>query len=154
MAHRHELSEAEWARIAPLLPPERTRGTYYRDHRSVLNGMLYRHATGRPWRDVPEQYGPWCTLHSRYRRWTREGLWDHILGALQRDLDAASQIDWRLWCIDGSHARAQAGVRPCGLPTPARDRELRGVAQGGARRGHALREARDPLSRLRQARVA
>ena len=53
MVRRHELSEAEWARIAPLLPPGETKGTYYRDHRTVLNGMLYRHATGCPWRDLP-----------------------------------------------------------------------------------------------------
>jgi transposase len=89
MVHRHELSEAEWARIAPLLPPQQTRGTYYRDHRTVLNGMLYRHATRCQWRDLPDRYGPWSTVHSRFRRWTRGGLWDRILAALQRELDAA-----------------------------------------------------------------
>ena len=81
MAHRHELSEAEWARIAPLLPPQQTRGTYCRDHRTVLNGMLYRHATGCQWRDLPDRYGPWSTVHSRFRRWTREGA----LGPHPRD---------------------------------------------------------------------
>jgi transposase len=114
MVHRHELSEAEWARIAPLLPPQQTRGTYYRDHRTVLNGMLYRHATRCQWRDLPDRYGPWSTVHSRFRRWTRGGLWDRILAALQRELDAAGRIDRRLWCIDGSHVRAHraAGLRP------------------------------------------
>jgi transposase len=114
MAHRHELSEAEWARIAPLLPPQQTRGTYYRDHRTVLNGMLYRHATGCQWRDLPDRYGPWSTVHSRFRRWTREGLWDRILQKLQRELDAAGQIDWRLWCIDGSHVRAHRAAAGAG----------------------------------------
>jgi transposase len=122
MAHRHEVSDAEWARVAPFLPPQHTRATYYRDHRTVLNGMLYRHATGCAWRDLPERYGPWSTVHSRLRRWTREGLWDRILQALQRDLDFAGQIDWRLWCIDGSHVwahRVAAGAgenRPPGEP--------------------------------------
>jgi transposase len=50
VVRRHELSEAEWAGIAPLLPPRETKGTYYRDH---------------------------------------------ILRALQRDLDAAGQIERR-----------------------------------------------------------
>ena len=114
MAHRHELTAAEWARIAPLLPARKTKGTYYEDHRRVLNGMLYRHATGCAWRDLPERYGPWSTVASRQRRWTREGLWDRVLAALQRELADAGRIDWALWCIDGSHVRAHrvAGLRP------------------------------------------
>src|SRR6185437_12005266 len=87
MPHRHELSDAEWERIAPLLPPLETNGTYYKDHRLILNGMLFRLHTGCPWRDLPERYGPWSTVASRFRRWTSEGLWD-------------------LWCIDGTHVRA------------------------------------------------
>lgn len=121
MGHRHELSDAEWACIAPLLPPRETRGTYYRDHRTILNAMLYRHATGIAWRDLPERYGPWSTVASRFRRWTRAGLWDRILETLQRDLDAVGQIDWALWCIDGSSVRAHrhaAGAR--GEKGPAR----------------------------------
>src|SRR5688500_13009176 len=50
MAYRHELSEAEWARIAPLRPRRETRGTDYRDHQTTLDGILHRHATGCPWR--------------------------------------------------------------------------------------------------------
>ena len=58
MAYRHELTAAEWEQIAPLLPARETRGRYYRDHRTVLNGMLFRHATGCAWRDLPERFGP------------------------------------------------------------------------------------------------
>jgi transposase len=139
MAHRHELSEAEWARIAPFLPTRETRGTYYRDHRTVLNGMLYRHATGRPWRDLPERFGPWSTVASRFRRWTREGLWDRIPRALQRDLDAAGQIEWRLWCIDGSHVRAHrvaAGAGENHGSAPAARRAARPRAGAQPRRVH------------------
>ena|SRR6185437_12011044 len=106
MPHRHELSDAEWERIAPLLPPLETNGTYYKDHRLILNGMLFRLHTGCPWRDLPERYGPWSTVASRFRRWTSEGLWDRILEALRRDLDALGELDWDLWCIDGTHVRA------------------------------------------------
>lgn|SRR5215208_610571 len=134
MVRRHELTDAEWARVAPLLPPRETRGTYYRDHRVVLNGMLVRLHTGCPWRDLPERYGPWPTVASRFRRWTREGLWDRLLAALQRDLDAVGQIDWELWCIDGTHVRAHraaagAGKKHAGAPAPGRAGGPRARAQ-------------------------
>lgn len=93
MAHRHELTGAEWARIAPLPPARETRGTYYADHRRVLNGMLHRHVTGCAWRDLPARYGPWSTVYSRQRRWTRAGLWDRVLATLQRELAAAGGSD-------------------------------------------------------------
>jgi transposase len=101
----------------------------------VLNGMLYRHATGCQWRDLPERYGPWSTVHSRFRRWTREGLWDRILAALQRELDAAGQIDWRLWCIDGSHVRAHRVAAGAG-GKPAARRAARPRAGAQPRRLH------------------
>lgn len=127
MGHRHELTEAEWARIAPLLPAQATAGTHYKDHRTVLNGMLFRHATGCAWRDLPERFGPWSTVASRFRRWTREGPWDRVVQALQRDLDAAGRIDWALWCIDGSSVRAHrvaagAGGKRARPPAPRRAR--------------------------------
>lgn len=106
MVRRHELSDAEWQILEPLLPPLKTRGRPYRDHRVVINGMLWVLHTGAPWRDLPERYGPWQTVYSRFLRWSRSGLWDRILSALQRELDAAGQIDWELFCIDGSHVRA------------------------------------------------
>ena len=114
VAGRHELTLAEWTRLAPLLPARETRGTYYADRRRVLNRMLYRHATGCAWRDRPPRYGPCSTVASRQRRWTREGLWGRILAALQGELAEAGRIDWERWCIDGSHVRAHlvaAGAR-------------------------------------------
>ena len=111
---RHELSDDEWALVEPLLPPQRTRGTHYRDHRTLLDAMLYRLHTGVPWRDLPERYGPWQTAYSRFRRWSRDGTWDRLLAALQRDLDAAGGIDWTLFCIDGSSVRAHRAAAGAG----------------------------------------
>lgn len=106
MVRRHGWSDEEWQRLASLLPRIETPGRYYRDHRQTLNGMLFWLHTGVPWRDLPERYGPWQTVYSRFRRWSRDGTWDRILGALQRELDAAGQLEWGLWCIDGSSVRA------------------------------------------------
>ena len=128
MVRGHEVSDEAWALLAPLLPPPRGRGRLYHDHRTVLNGiLLYRLHTGLQRRDLPERYGPWRAVYSRWRRWTRSGLWDRVLGALQRELDAAGQIEWELWCIDGSHVRAHKAAAGAGKKRgrPARARRAR-----------------------------
>jgi transposase len=106
MPHRHERSHAEWKRIAPLWPPLESRGTYSKAHRRILNGILAQLQTGCPWRDLPERYGPGSTVASRVRRWTREGLWDHLLDVFRRDLDPSGALDRALWIIDGTDVRA------------------------------------------------
>lgn len=116
---RHELSDEEWALLEPLLPQLQTPGRHYRDHRTVLNGMLFRVNTGIPWRDLPERYGPWQTVYSRSRRWARTGVWDRMLQALQTRLDAAGNIDWSLWCVDGSNVRAHQAAAGAGKKTTA-----------------------------------
>jgi transposase len=67
---RHELTEAdrEFARpllLVPLLGRKRL------DDRTVLNGIVWRFRTGVAWRDVPERYGSWDTLHTRFRGWAQ-----------------------------------------------------------------------------------
>ncbi len=107
MVRRHELSDEEWARLAPLLPPERPRtGRTNKDHRLVVNGILWRLSTGAPWRDLPERYGPWQSSYTRFRRWRLAGVWDRVFAAVQREEDAAGRVDWSLHCVDGSVVRA------------------------------------------------
>jgi transposase len=105
MRRRHELSDAEWARLEPLLPP-RQAGRPRKDDRLVVNGILWKLATGAPWRDLPERYGPWQTVYTRFRRWTAAGVWDRIFAAVQRQADAAGQIDWDVHFVDGTTVRA------------------------------------------------
>jgi transposase len=56
---RHELTDAEWALLESLLPPQRGHGRPCHDHRRILNGILFVLHTGVPWRDLPERDGPW-----------------------------------------------------------------------------------------------
>ena len=97
----------QWARIAPLLPPQRPRtGRPPRDHRTLLSAILWVLRTGAPWRDLPERFGPWSTAWSRFRRWTAAGVWARVLAALQRDADAAGRLDWGTNYVDGTVVRA------------------------------------------------
>ena len=116
---RGELTDKAWAVIEPLLPePGRAAGRW-RDHRQVINGILWKLRTGAPWRDLPERYGPWKTCHERLRRWTADGTWDRILAAAQV-YDDGQPVEWTV-SVDSSIVRAHqhsAGARKKGAPPP------------------------------------
>ncbi|KOY55288.1 transposase [Streptomyces sp. XY332] len=115
MIRRHELSDAEWDLIRPLLPRP-VLGRPRLDDRMVLNGIVRKSRTGVPWRDVPERCGPRTSIHTRFRRWAADGTFDRILRAAQAKADAASDIDW-LVSVDSTIVRAHqhaAGARKGG----------------------------------------
>jgi transposase len=105
MVGRGELTDRAWATIEPLLPRNGGRGGQWRDHRTVINGILWKLRTGAPWRDLPERYGPWQTCVDRLSRWRREGLWDRLLTHVQTKSDAVGEVVWEV-SIDSSMARA------------------------------------------------
>ncbi len=85
---RYELSEAQWVRIAPMLPgktgdPGRTGS----DNRLFVNGCLWVLRSGAHWRDLPERYGKWKTVHRRFSRWCHAGVWEQVFQALTTDRD-------------------------------------------------------------------
>jgi transposase len=105
---RHELTDRQWEQLASLRPPERpATGQPSRDHRTLLDGILWRLCAGAPWREVPERYGSWATLYSRFRRWRLAGVWDRVFAAVQARADAAGQLDWTVYCVDGTVIRAR-----------------------------------------------
>ena len=80
---RHEITEEQFARILPMLPPEEGgMGRPQNEHRTMINGMLWIAKTGAPWRDLPERYGPWNSVYTRFNRWSKNGLWSKIVEAL------------------------------------------------------------------------
>ena len=68
------LSDAEWARIEPLMPRGR-RGAHRVDDRRVISGIVYMLRCGARWRDCPAAYGPYTTIYNRFNRWSRQGIW-------------------------------------------------------------------------------
>jgi transposase len=113
---RGDLTDQQWARLQPLLPPERSGkpGRPYRSHRDVINGILWVKRTGAPWRDLPERYPPLGTCHSRLTQWQRDGTWERILQALLAQADATGELDWVHAAVDSTTVRAHqhaAGAR-------------------------------------------
>jgi transposase len=128
---RGELTDAAWARIEPLLPAGRGRGGQWRDHRQVINGILWKIRTGAPWRDLPERYGPWKTCHERLRRWTADGTWDRILDEVVVKDDAVGNVEW-VFSIDSSAVRAHqhaAGARKKGGPGASGSKRSRSMGK-------------------------
>ena len=94
------LSDAEWARIEPLLPRGR-RGAHRVDDRRVISGIVHMRRSGARWRDCPAVYGPYTTIYNRFNRWSRQGLWFAIFEALT----GHSGI-YGLAAIDSTHIKA------------------------------------------------
>ncbi|MYQ62025.1 MULTISPECIES: transposase [Streptomyces] len=121
MIRRHELSGAEWEFVGPLLPVS-LRGWKQLDDRKVLNGIVWKFRTGTAWRDVPERYGPWATLHTCFRVGAGWHLRAHA-PSRRAHADAAGDIDW-LVSVDSIVLRAHqhaAGARKRGPAVPASD---------------------------------
>ncbi|MGH8833835.1 MAG: IS5 family transposase [Actinomycetes bacterium] len=109
------------------------RGGRWRDHRQVLNGILFRVRTGVPWRDLPERYGPWETVYKRFARWQTDGTWARIQASLQTQADGAGELHWDAQ-VDSTVVRAHqhaAGARK-GLPSiQASRQQALGRSRGG-----------------------
>src|SRR3954454_30009 len=108
------LSDEAWARIEPLLPSSQgKRGGRWREHRQVVEAVVSRYRTGSPWRDLPEEFGPWQTAWERHDRWSGDGTWERVARELQADADVAGELDW-VTSADSTVVRAHqhaAGAR-------------------------------------------
>ena len=135
MVGRGELTDAAWAGLEPLLPPNGRRGQRWADHRRVIEGILWKLRTGAPWRDLPERYGPWQTCSDRFARWRRDGTWDRLLAHVQTESDAVGEVVWEVG-VDSTVVRAHqhaAGARKKGAPrSRPRARPRRPTRRSGA----------------------
>jgi transposase len=104
---RHQLTDGQWALVEPLLPKRTARtGRTPSDPRLMLDGIFWVLATGVPWRDLPDRFGPWQTVYHYFSAWRKSGVFASIIEALQIKLDQRGLIDWDLWCVDGASVRA------------------------------------------------
>jgi transposase len=123
--NRHDLTDEEWERLAPLMPVHPRQGRRWNDHRTVINGILFRTRASCPWRDLPPGFGNWKTIYGRHRRWSRDGTWEMILGRLQAGCDQAEGKGWTI-SADSSVVRAHQHAAGARRSLPA------GPARGGS----------------------
>ncbi|MDB4885846.1 MAG: hypothetical protein JWN79_1284 [Gemmatimonadetes bacterium] len=134
IVERHDLTEAEWRRLVPLLPTPARRGRHPQDRRPLLNGILWILATGAPWRDLPPRYPPWPTCYYYFARWQRDGTWARVHHALQRTLRSeCNAVDFSLFCRDSTIVRAHKAAAGAG-EKPAPRRAARSRARTQSRR--------------------
>jgi transposase len=103
---RHRFTDEEWNLIKDVFPPPARTGRPPRDRRQVVDGILWILRTGAPWRDLPEEFGPWATVWDLFDTWNADGTLDEILRRLRAARIDAGEMDDELWCVDGTVVRA------------------------------------------------
>jgi transposase len=88
---RYELTDDEWTAIRPMLP-NKPRGVPRVNDRRVLNGIFWILRSGAPWRDLPDDFGPYTTCYNCFVRWRRAGVWRRMMDALATAHDASVQM--------------------------------------------------------------
>ena len=125
MTRRYGLRDDQWARIEHLLPGRAGYvGGTAADNRLFVDAVLYRYRTGVPWRDLPERFGKGKSVHQRFGRWAKSGVWERVFQALGTDGDHEYAM------LDSTIVRAHqhsAGAREKGATAPRRS----GAARAG-----------------------
>lgn len=117
MKRRYEIHDDQWEIIKYVLPPERKPqgGRPAIDNRKMLNAMLWVLRSGAPWRDLPEYYGSWNSVYSRFRRWEQAGLFDRMMAVLATEPDEESvMLDASIVRVHqhGAGAKGGSNFRP------------------------------------------
>lgn len=85
---RYGLTDEQWERIKDLLPGKaEDEGVTAKDNRLFVEGVIYRYRAGIPWRDLPERFGNFNSIHKRHSRWSKKGVWKKAFDALTEDAD-------------------------------------------------------------------
>lgn len=132
-AYPSDLTEAQWALLDPLLPPEAEGAPNSKyERREIVNAILYVLRSGCPWRLLPHDFPAWGTVYWHFRRWRCEGVWDRILQTLRRQVrqKAGRDAEPSAAIIDSQSIKTSAvrgpekgydagkkGSCPCGAPS-------------------------------------
>ena len=98
--HRHALTDAQWAKLQPLLPRRAQGRQAMRGDRLFVDAVIFRARTGIQWRDLPERFGNWKSVYNRFRSWAAKDVWSKVFLELRIDPDDTASI------VDGTIVRA------------------------------------------------
>ena len=120
---QYEISASQWRRIEDFLPGRPGHvGVTAKDNRSFVNGVLWVLRSGAHWKDLPEEYGNWKSVHKRFTRWARSGIWQRIFEVLLEDKDNSYvMIDSTIVRVHQQAAGGKGGTRIRLLGAPVAD---------------------------------
>ncbi len=85
---RYSLRDEQWDRIKDMLPGRKASvGVTAKDNRLFVEAIIYRYRAGIPWRDLPERFGDFRIIHTRFSRWSKAGVWEKVFKLLSEDAD-------------------------------------------------------------------
>ena len=130
---RHTVTDAQWQRIEPSMPP--CKGRPGGAHRPFFDALLWMARTGAPWRDLPERLGTWSVVYQRYAYWCKKGHFKRLFQGVQ-------QPDMEEMMVDSTCCRAHqasAGAHKSSGP------QAIGITRGGPElpKIHAVCDALD-----------
>jgi transposase len=100
-----QLTDQDWEFIGPYLPIG-TYGPYPERLRQQFEGVIWRFKTGGQWREMPQEFGAWSTVHNRFRQWRDGGVFEALLEGLIAEAAKRGEVDLSLVSIDSTTARA------------------------------------------------
>ena len=110
---RRTLTDARWARIENLLPGKPgDRGRSGADNRLFVDAILWLARSAAAWRDLPRDLGHWKSVYTRFRRWSRAGVWENLFNALIIDPDFEYVLIDATICKVHADASSQKGGLP------------------------------------------
>ncbi|GAA3083043.1 hypothetical protein GCM10020000_81380 [Streptomyces olivoverticillatus] len=102
---RAQLTDEAWEFIKPYLPIGRY-GPYPGWLWQQFEGVIWRFRTGGQWREVPQEFGAWSTVHNRFRQWRDVGVFEALLEGLMGEAAQRGEADLSLVSVDSTTVRA------------------------------------------------
>jgi len=103
---RHRLTDGQWELIADIFPKPAATGRPPVNPRDMIDAIVWRLRSGSPWRDLPEEFGPWKTVYNHFDKWNSDGTLDEVKRRLLQKIVDEDDLDPQLWCVDGTVVRA------------------------------------------------
>ena len=87
LRYESDLSDAEWAEVAPLIPPAKPGGRpRSTDMRRVLNAINYLLRTGCQWAFLPRDFPPKSTVYEYFSEWVQSDVWEELHDLLREEV--------------------------------------------------------------------